>query len=174
MEVKKGYDIEEVVDVIEMLADSQGFYGRLLEEILYIEENNPKQYEVFKNIIEKQEFKDPVDVVLFFEQQVESYTDSSFFATETSPIMENKLKEMFDMKQWGVFVTKAELNNMIKKIQKFGYNIFEVRELTMMEKLTYINDDIVLATGHPHIIMFEATDRGYQRLLRKLNLVSVF
>ena len=67
MEVKKGYDIEEVVDVIEMLADSQGFYGRLLDEIMYIEENEPMKYEVFKNIIEKQEFKDPVDVVMFFE-----------------------------------------------------------------------------------------------------------
>ena len=69
MEVKtKGYDIEQVVDVIEMLSYSQGFYGQLLEEIMYVEENEPKKYEVFKNIIEKQEFKDPVDVVLFFEQ----------------------------------------------------------------------------------------------------------
>lgn len=68
MEVKKTMDIEDVVDVIEMLADSQGFYGRLLEEILYIEENNPEKYEVFRELIEKQEFKDPVDVVLFFEQ----------------------------------------------------------------------------------------------------------
>jgi hypothetical protein len=67
MEVKHGYDIEEVVDVIEMLADSQGFYGRLLEEILYIEENDPIKYEVFKTVIEKQEFKNPVDVVMFFE-----------------------------------------------------------------------------------------------------------
>jgi hypothetical protein len=67
MEVKKGYDIEEVVDVIEMLSYSQGFYGRLLDEILYIEENEPDKYEVFKGFIEKQEFKDPVDVVLFFE-----------------------------------------------------------------------------------------------------------
>ena len=68
MEVKtKSYDIEQVVDVIEMLSYSQGFYGRLLEEILYIEENDPVKYEVFKTIIEKQEFKDPVDVVLFFE-----------------------------------------------------------------------------------------------------------
>lgn len=67
MEVKKGYDIEEVVDVIEMLADSSGFYGHLLDEILYIEENNPRKYEAFKNIIEKQEFQDPVDVVEFFE-----------------------------------------------------------------------------------------------------------
>ena len=67
MEVKKGYDIEEVVDVIEMLADSQGFYGRLLEEILYIEENDPLKYEIFKNVIERQEFKNPVEVVMFFE-----------------------------------------------------------------------------------------------------------
>lgn len=64
---QKGYGIEEVVDVIEMLSYSQGFYGRLLDEILYIEENEPSKYEVFKTIIEKQEFQDPVDVVLFFE-----------------------------------------------------------------------------------------------------------
>lgn len=67
MEVKKGYNIEEVVDVIEMLSYSQGFYGRLLEEILYIEENDPLKYEVFKTVIEKQEFETPVDVVMFFE-----------------------------------------------------------------------------------------------------------
>lgn len=67
MEVKQGYDVEQVVDVIEMLSYSQGFYGRLLEEILYIEENEPAKYEAFKTIIEKQEFKDPVDIVLFFE-----------------------------------------------------------------------------------------------------------
>ena len=67
MEVKQTMDIEAVVDVIEMLSYSQGFYGRLLEEILYIEENDPVKYEVFKTVIEKQEFEDPVDVVLFFE-----------------------------------------------------------------------------------------------------------
>lgn len=63
----KGYNIEEVVDVIEMLSYSQGFYGRLLDEILYIEENDPIKYEVFKHVIEKQGFESPVDVVLFFE-----------------------------------------------------------------------------------------------------------
>ena len=63
----EGYDIEQVVDVIEMLSYSQGFYGRLLEEILYIEENDPLKYEIFKTVIEKQGFKSPVDVVMFFE-----------------------------------------------------------------------------------------------------------
>ena len=63
----KGYDIEQVVDVIEMLSYSNGFYGRLLDEIMYIEENDPVKYEVFKHVIEKQGFQNPVDVVLFFE-----------------------------------------------------------------------------------------------------------
>lgn len=63
----KGYDIEQVVEVVEMLSYSQGFYEQLLEEIMYIEENEPKKFEVFKKVIEKQEFQDPVDVVLFFE-----------------------------------------------------------------------------------------------------------
>ena len=63
MEVKKGYDIEEVVDVIEMLADSQGFYGRLLDEILYIEENEPDAYEVLKQrgISLEEEFEEDDD-----------------------------------------------------------------------------------------------------------------
>lgn len=64
----KGYDIYEVIEVIEMLADSQGFYGRLLDEFMYMEENEPAKFEQVAAIIEKQEFQEPVDVVLFFEQ----------------------------------------------------------------------------------------------------------
>lgn len=68
MEVKtKGYSVEQVIEVVEMLSQSQGFYGRLLEEIKYIEENDPMSFEVFKDMIEKEEFENPVDVVLFFE-----------------------------------------------------------------------------------------------------------
>ena len=63
----KGYDIEQVVEVVEMLSYSQGFYGRLLDEILYIEENEPAKFEFFKKVIEEQEFQNPVDVVMFFE-----------------------------------------------------------------------------------------------------------
>lgn len=63
----KGYDIEDVICIIEELSYSQGFYGRLLDEIMYIEENEPAKYEVFKTIIEQQGFENPVDVVLFFE-----------------------------------------------------------------------------------------------------------
>ena len=62
------YDVEKVIEVVQMLSRSQGFYGRLLEEIMYIKDYKPEQFETFKEVIEEQEFKDPVDVVLFFEQ----------------------------------------------------------------------------------------------------------
>ncbi len=62
------YDVEKVIEVVQMLSHSQGFYGRLLEEIMYIQEYEPEKFETFKQIIEEQEFTNPVDVVLFFEQ----------------------------------------------------------------------------------------------------------
>lgn len=69
MEVKsKGYSAEQVIELIEKLSHSQGFYGRLLKEVMYIEENDPEKFESFKELIEEQEFENPVDVVLFFEQ----------------------------------------------------------------------------------------------------------
>ena len=63
-----GYSVGEVIDVIRSLAHSQGFYGRLLEQILYFQEYELDTFDEFKRIVEEQHFKDPVDVVLFFEQ----------------------------------------------------------------------------------------------------------
>lgn len=62
------YDVTKVIEVVESLSHSQGFYGRLLEQILYLQENEPEVFDEFKEIVEEQHFKDPVDVVLFFEQ----------------------------------------------------------------------------------------------------------
>lgn len=62
------YDVEKVIEVVQMLSHSQGFYGRLLEEINYIQEYEPEKFETFKQVVEEQEFTNPVDVVLFFEQ----------------------------------------------------------------------------------------------------------
>lgn len=50
------------------LLQTQGFYGRLLEEINCIKEHEPWKFETFKEVIEEQGFRDHVDVVLFFEQ----------------------------------------------------------------------------------------------------------
>lgn len=62
------YDVEQVIEVVKMLSHSQGTYGRMLEQILYLRENKPDAFDEFSRIIESQHFKDPVDIILFFEQ----------------------------------------------------------------------------------------------------------
>ena len=48
---------DEILNTIKSLAKSQGFYGRLLEQL----NNETLEY------LEEQGFKDPVDLILFLE-----------------------------------------------------------------------------------------------------------
>lgn len=57
----------EVIDVIKMLAHSQGFYGRLLRSIEEQYEEDYESWEAFMQYLEEQKFKDALDVVMFFE-----------------------------------------------------------------------------------------------------------
>ena len=57
----------EVIDVIKMLAHSQGFYGRLLRSIEEQYEKDYENWEAFMQYLEEQKFKDALDVVMFFE-----------------------------------------------------------------------------------------------------------
>lgn len=50
---------EQILQTIKSLAQSQGFYGRLYEQIV----DNEEALEY----LEKQDFKDPVDMILFLE-----------------------------------------------------------------------------------------------------------
>ena len=52
----------EILETIKMLAKSQGFYGRLLNAIETSEEGENLLAE-----LESENFKDPVDLVMFFE-----------------------------------------------------------------------------------------------------------
>ena len=54
----------EIKSVIETLAKSQGFYGRVLASINELKED---KRETFWSEMEKQGFKNCVDVVMFFE-----------------------------------------------------------------------------------------------------------
>ena len=62
-----GYNVLQVIDVIKSLATSRGFYARLLDFVLNARENDPLVYMQFKTAVESQNFKDPLDVVMFFE-----------------------------------------------------------------------------------------------------------
>ncbi len=62
-----GYSVEQVIEVVEMLSHSQGFYGRLLKDIEYMKENEPEKFEDFKFIVELMGLKTPFEVFEFFE-----------------------------------------------------------------------------------------------------------
>ena len=54
----------EIMNTIRGLAKSQGFYGRLLSEI---ESLDKKKKEMFFEYMEARNFKDAIDLVMFFE-----------------------------------------------------------------------------------------------------------
>lgn len=57
----------EILESIKTLAGSQGFYGRLYHQIMDYKSSNPLVYEKLKNELEAQNFKDTLDMVLYFE-----------------------------------------------------------------------------------------------------------
>lgn len=59
--------INEIKDVIKSLAQSQGFYGRLLASMETMEEMYPQDWEKVVAELESKNFKDSVDLVLYFE-----------------------------------------------------------------------------------------------------------
>ena len=60
-------NIEQILEAIEGLSHSQGFYGRLYEHLMYIKSNEPEQWETVVNELESKHFNDTLDMVLYFE-----------------------------------------------------------------------------------------------------------
>ena len=75
-------------------------------------------------------------------------------------------------KAWGIFCNKDEVETMKAKLEKSGRDVFEVRPLTIIEKLTYVKDPI-LFTSEPYIIMFHATTLQYRWFMFKNSLPRV-
>lgn len=78
------------------------------------------------------------------------------------------------MEMWGLFVTKNELNNTIRLVKREGLDVFEVRKLTFIEKLTYIGNDVRLFFGSPYVVMFNATKEEYENFIHKHNFIGIF
>lgn len=60
-------DIEQIMAAIRSLAESQGFYGRLYNELREMQTIDPDKWEEVKNTLEGQHFNDTLDMVLYFE-----------------------------------------------------------------------------------------------------------
>ena len=61
-------DINEIMEAILGLAQSQGFYGRLYNDLVEIRDNNEQAWIQVVEELEGQHFKDILDMVLYFEQ----------------------------------------------------------------------------------------------------------
>lgn len=60
-------NIEEIMAAVRSLAESQGYYGRLYNELWEMQTNDPEKWEEVKNTLEAQNFKDTLDMVMYFE-----------------------------------------------------------------------------------------------------------
>lgn len=59
--------MNDIMNVIVDLSFSQGFYGRLYRDIMELKSNSPSDYDLLVEELEGQNFKDALDVVLYFE-----------------------------------------------------------------------------------------------------------
>lgn len=61
-------NINEIMEIILGLAHSQGFYGRLYNELVEIRDNDEEAWVEVVEELEGQNFKEPLDLILYFEQ----------------------------------------------------------------------------------------------------------
>lgn len=76
-------------------------------------------------------------------------------------------------KAWGVFCNRNEVETMSVKLKKAGLDIFEVRPLTMVERMTYLKYPTALLYSEPCIVMFHATTLQYRWFIFKNRLTRV-
>lgn len=61
------FEFNDVIDIINTLSHSQGFYGRLLRDIYELKRYEPEMFMMFVNEIESQNFTNVLDIVMYFE-----------------------------------------------------------------------------------------------------------
>lgn len=57
----------EIMNAIKSLGHSQGFYGSMYAHLVSQQENDPEGYDSVMKTLEAANFKDAVDMVLYFE-----------------------------------------------------------------------------------------------------------
>lgn len=59
--------ITEILDLIQSLAQSQGMYGRLYQQLMEIKESDDETWEQVVDMLEGQEFTCELDFILWYE-----------------------------------------------------------------------------------------------------------
>ena len=60
--------MNEIIAVIAHLSKSLGYYGRLNAQLAHIKEFEPERYKRIVAELEAQKFKEPLDIILYFEK----------------------------------------------------------------------------------------------------------
>lgn len=60
--------IEQILEIILELSYSQGFYGRLYENLMNIKDTDEVAWGYLVETLESQNFKEPLDLILYLEQ----------------------------------------------------------------------------------------------------------
>ena len=61
------FEFNDVINIIDTLSYSQGFYGRLLRDIYELRRYKPEMFAMFVDEIESQNFTNVLDIVMYFE-----------------------------------------------------------------------------------------------------------
>ena len=61
------FEFNDVIDIIDTLSHSQGFYGRLLRDIYELKKYEPEMFMMFVDEIESHNFTNALDIVMYFE-----------------------------------------------------------------------------------------------------------
>ena len=77
-------------------------------------------------------------------------------------------------KAWGIFCSEHEVETIKKRLEKRRLDIFEVRPLTLIEKITYVNHPNLYNCVEPYIVMFHATALEYKMFIFMNKLTKVF
>lgn len=61
------FEFDDVINIIDTLSHSQGFYGRLLRDIYELKKYEPEIFTMFVDEIESQNFTNTLDIIMYFE-----------------------------------------------------------------------------------------------------------
>lgn len=76
-------------------------------------------------------------------------------------------------KQWGIFCTQEQVDDMKKCLDVYKLETFEVRPLTAWEKMAYVPISM-WGCGDIWCVMFWATKWQYRKFIRRNKLAKVF
>lgn len=58
---------EQIMEAVKQLANSQGWYSRLYSDLCKMRETEPERFDIAMRLLEEQNFKDTVDLILYLE-----------------------------------------------------------------------------------------------------------